>query len=160
MKKKSNVKTQQRVDKTMYFYSGSLNETESASDGVPLRTGIRIGDVKHLERYSHHMKIFISKLLFSFFIRLCTDIAVRAFSQQVFTHKDLKTEEKRARVSSKIKSWLDDEVSDGITEVLNQIYTEAKDKISTEKGGTHEVKRKLQEKTDLLSSLSAKKSKK
>mgnify|MGYP003338855052 CR=1 FL=1 len=57
MKKKSNVKTQQRVDKTMYFYSGSLNETESASDDVPLRTGIRMGDVKHLERYSQHMKI-------------------------------------------------------------------------------------------------------
>lgn len=85
---------------------------------------------------------------------------MRAFSQQVFTHKDLKTEEKRARVSSKIKSWLEDEVSNGITEVLTQIYTEAKDKISTEKGGSHEVKRKLQEKTDLLSSLSAKKSKK
>lgn len=85
---------------------------------------------------------------------------MRAFSQQVFTHKDLKTEEKRAGVSSKITRWLENEVSEGITEVLTQIYTEAKDKISTEKGGTHEAKRKLQEKTDLLSSLGAKKSKK
>ena len=80
----------------MYFYSGLLNEGSSTSDDVPLRSVIRMSDAKHLERYSHIMKIIISKLLISFFVRLCTDIAVRAFSQLVFTHKDLKTEEKRA----------------------------------------------------------------
>ena len=68
---------------------------------------------------------------------------MRAFSQQVFTHKDLKTEEKRAEVKSKLARWLKDEVSEGFSEVLDQIYGEIKDKISTEKGGTHEIKRKL-----------------
>ena len=68
MKKRSNVKTQQGADKTMYFYSGSLNEGSSTSDDVPLRTGIRMGDAKHLERYSHIMKSIISKLLISFLL--------------------------------------------------------------------------------------------
>ena len=68
MKKRSNVKTQQGADKTMYFYSGSLNEGSSTSDDVPLRTDIRMGDAKHLERYSHIMKSIISKLLISFLL--------------------------------------------------------------------------------------------
>ena len=82
---------------------------------------------------------------------------MRAFSQQVFTHKDLKTEEKRAGVRSKLARWLEDEVSEGFSEVLTQIYGETKDKISTEKGVTHDIKRKLQEKFVLLSSKKSKK---
>ena len=80
---------------------------------------------------------------------------MRAFSQLVFTHthKDFKTEEKRAGVRSKLARWLEDEVS----EVLTQIYDETKDKISTEKGVTHVIKRKLQEKFDLLSPKKSKK---
>ena len=58
-------------------------------------------------------KVSFQNYWFRFFVRLCTDIAVRAFSQQVFTHKDLKTEEKRAEVKSKLARWLKDVVSEG-----------------------------------------------
>ena len=82
---------------------------------------------------------------------------MRAFSELVFTHKDFKTEEKRAGVRSKLARWLEDEVSEGFSEVFTQIYDETKDKISTEKGVTHVIKRKLQGKFDLLSSKKSKK---
>ena len=89
---------------------------------------------------------------------MCAEIVVRAFSQQIFTHKTLRDNAKRGAVKTSIIKWLSKEVDDGVTQVLDQIYDEAKGLISNEKEESREVKRKLDGKQALLQA--AKKSKK
>ena len=88
--------------------------------------------------------------LITYFDRLCTDIVVRAFSQEVFTHKSLGKTEKRSAVKGAIIKWLGEEVDEGVTQVLDQIYEEAKTAINSEKVKEKEVKRKLDSKQALL----------
>lgn len=90
---------------------------------------------------------------------MCTDIVVRAFSQEVFTHKSLRKTEKRSAVKGAIIKWLGEEVDEGVSQVLDQIYEEAKMTINSEKQVEREVKRKLDGKQALLKK-AAKKSKK
>lgn len=87
---------------------------------------------------------------------MCTDIVVRAFSQQVFTHKDLKSTKTREEARDRIMSWLETEALEGVGQVLLQIYDEAKHAMSSEVTGTQESKRKIQEKSEKLNSLSKK----
>ena len=78
----------------MYFYSGLLNEGSSTSDDVPLRSVIRMSDAKHLERYSHIMKIIISKLLISF---LLGSVLISLWEHSVSWSSPTKTSRPRRR---------------------------------------------------------------
>lgn len=53
-------------------------------------------------------------------------------------------------------SWLETEALEGVGQVLLQIYDEAKHAMSSEVTGTQESKRKIQEKSEKLNSLSKK----
>ena len=87
---------------------------------------------------------------------MCTDIVVRAFSQQVFTHKDLKSNKTREEARDRIMTWLESEALEGVEQVLLQIYDEAKHAMNSDVSGTQESKRKIQEKSEKLKSLSKK----
>ena len=52
--------------------------------------------------------------------------------------------------------WLEAEALEGVGQVLLQIYDEAKHAMSTEMSGNQETKRKIQEKSEKLNSLSKK----
>ena len=53
-------------------------------------------------------------------------------------------------------TWLESEALEGVGQVLLQIYDEAKHAMSSEASGTLESKRKIQEKSEKLNSLSKK----
>ena len=87
---------------------------------------------------------------------MCAEITVRAFSQEIFSHKSLKNKADRGVVKKNILKWLTEEMSEGIGDVLEQMYEEARGVITAEKEDSSEVKRKLDEKTAKLSQISKK----
>ena len=87
---------------------------------------------------------------------MCAEITVRAFSQEIFSHKSLKNKADSGVVKKNILKWFTEEMSEGIGDVLEQMYEEARGVITAEKEDSSEVKRKLDEKTAKLSQISKK----
>ena len=136
LKRKTSTKAQNASDSQMYFYTGSLADENSSE--VPLKAGIRLTDSSHLQR-------------------LCAEIVVRAFSQEIFTHKGIKDKGKRGTAKAAILKWLTKEVEEGVGHVLEQIYSEARAVLHSEKEETQEAKRKFEGQTKILENVAKKK---